>query len=296
MIDNITITGRIIKGIAGFYYVFTESGIYECKAKGLFRKEGKKPFVGDYVEIAIIDEENKLGNINEIRERKNSVIRPASANIDMAVIVMSLSKPAIKYRLLDKIILFFEYNDIDIKLLFNKVDEASSNDIENVKEQYSESGYEMLFVSAKTGEGIDELRHLLKDKTSILTGPSGVGKSSIINDICPDALMETGDISKIGRGRHTTRHSEIFIVDKDTFILDTPGFTSMDLPDIDKKRLRYFYPEFRGYEGGCKFDGCVHIKEPGCKVLDALEKGKIHIGRYEGYVDFYEELSRRNKY
>ena len=191
-------TGKIIKGIAGFYYVdIKDKGLYECKAKGLFRKEGIKPLVGDNAVIDIIDEEKKTGNIIDITERKNSIIRPACANIDLAVTVMSASKPKFKPLLMDKILIFFEYYDIDTLICFNKVDDASEEDIEAIESHFSHTGYELLYTSAKTGTGVDKLKEILKGKTSILTGPSGVGKSSLINNIFPHADMETGGMSKI---------------------------------------------------------------------------------------------------
>lgn len=290
-------TGKIIKGIAGFYYVdIKDKGLYECKAKGLFRKEGIKPLVGDNAAIDIIDEEKKTGNIIDITERKNSIIRPACANIDLAVTVMSASKPKFKPLLMDKILIFFEYYDIDTLICFNKVDDASEEDIEAIESHFSHTGYELLYTSAKTGTGVDKLKEILKGKTSILTGPSGVGKSSLINNIFPHADMETGGMSKIGRGKHTTRHSEIFEVDDDTFILDTPGFTSMDLPDINKENVAAYFPEFVRLLGKCRFDSCIHIGEPGCAVKEALANGDISQGRYDSYVRFCEDIDRKKKY
>ena len=290
-------TGKIIKGIAGFYYVdIKDKGLYECKAKGLFRKEGIKPLVGDNAVIDIIDEEKKTGNIIDITERKNSIIRPACANIDLAVTVMSASKPKFKPLLMDKILIFFEYYDIDTLICFNKVDDASEEDIEAIESHFSHAGYELLYTSAKTGTGVDKLKEILKGKTSILTGPSGVGKSSLINNIFPHADMETGGMSKIGRGKHTTRHSEIFEVDDDTFILDTPGFTSMDLPDINKENVAAYFPEFVRLLGKCRFDSCIHIGEPGCAVKEALANGDISQGRYDSYVRFCEDIDRKKKY
>lgn len=290
-------TGKIIKGIAGFYYVdIKDKGLYECKAKGLFRKEGIKPLVGDNAVIDIIDEEKKTGNIIDITERKNSIIRPACANIDLAVTVMSASKPKFKPLLMDKILIFFEYYDIDTLICFNKVDDASEEDIEAIESHFSYTGYELLYTSAKTGTGVDKLKEILKGKTSILTGPSGVGKSSLINNIFPHADMETGGMSKIGRGKHTTRHSEIFEVDDDTFILDTPGFTSMDLPDINKENVAAYFPEFVRLLGKCRFDSCIHIGEPGCAVKEALANGDISQGRYDSYVRFCEDIDRKKKY
>ena len=209
---------------------------------------------------------------------------------------MSASKPKFKPLLMDKILIFFEYYDIDTLICFNKVDDASEEDIEAIESHFSHTGYELLYTSAKTGTGVDKLKEILKGKTSILTGPSGVGKSSLINNIFPHADMETGGMSKIGRGKHTTRHSEIFEVDDDTFILDTPGFTSMDLPDINKENVAAYFPEFVRLLGKCRFDSCIHIGEPGCAVKKALANGDISQGRYDSYVRFCEDIDRKKKY
>lgn len=289
--------GKIIKGIAGFYYVYVVGkGLFECKAKGLFRKDKIKPLVGDNVSVSITDDSLKLGNIEDIEERKNSIIRPACANIDMAVIVMAISRPAPKYTLLDRIMIFFEYHDIPLALCFNKCDEAQEDDMSDIKSRYKDSGAAVLFTSATGNTGIDELKLLLKSRTSIFTGPSGVGKSSLINLLCPEAFLETGDISRIGRGKHTTRHSEIFKVDTDTFIMDTPGFTSLDVPEIEKRQLKYYFNDFKEYENKCRFDGCVHIHEPDCAVKEALARGDINRERYDSYTGIYKELETRDKF
>ena len=291
-----TYRGKIIKGIAGFYYVHVEDkGLFECKAKGLFRKEKIKPLVGDNVFISITDESFRLGNIEDIVTRKNEIIRPACANIDMAVLVMAASRPAPKFTLLDRIMVFFEYHDIPVILCFNKCDEIMEEDMVYIISRYERSGAKILFVSAMDGIGLDELKETLRDKTAILTGPSGAGKSSLINRLCPDAGLEVGDISRIGRGRHTTRHSEIFKAEEGTFIMDTPGFTSLDVPDIDELKLRYYFNEFKGHENKCRFDGCVHVHEPGCAVKEALENGMINRERYESYISMFEDLKTRRK-
>ena len=292
-----TYKGKIIKGIAGFYYVYVEDkGLFECKAKGLFRKEKIKPLAGDNVFISITDETLKTGNIEDIDVRKNEIIRPACANIDMAFIVMAASRPAPKYSLLDRIMIFFEYHEIPVALCFNKCDEINDDDLLFIKTRYEKSGAMVFFVSAKEKTGIDGLKKTMQNRTSILTGPSGVGKSSIINLLCPEADPEVGDISRIGRGKHTTRHTEIFKAGAGTYVMDTPGFSSLDVPEIDKDRLKYFFNEFKDFENKCRFDGCSHIHEPRCAVKDALEKGLINSERYESYLNIYKELEAHEKF
>ena len=285
------LTGKIIKGIAGFYYVQSEGkGLFACKAKGLFRGLGIKPLVGDVCRFRITDESDMEGNVEEILPRKNSIIRPACANIDEAVIVVSATKPAIKYMLLDKIHLFFEYYEIPVCICLNKTDEADASVINEVRARYAKSGVRLICTSAETGAGVDELKKHLSGKTVILTGPSGTGKSSLVNEMFPGAAMETGDVSKIGRGRHTTRHTELFRIAPDTYVADTPGFTSLDIPSIEPDRLKFYYNEFAPFEGKCRFDMCTHIHEPGCAVKEALEAGEIDEGRYEIYKEFYSAL------
>ena len=237
--------GKIVKGIAGFYYVHVvESGVYECKAKGIFRKDKKKPLVGDDVEIEVLSEVEKTGSIINIFERKNELIRPAVANIDQALLLFAIKDPA-----------------------------------------------------AKEEKNMETLRRMLEGKTTAIAGPSGVGKSSIINFLNPKANMETGSISrKIERGKHTTRHSELFMIGEDSYIMDTPGFSSLYVNDFEKEELKYYFPEFEPYEGQCRFNGCDHIHEPGCAVKEAVEKGKIHAVRYEDYKELYEELKNKRRY
>lgn len=289
--------GKIIKGIAGFYYVYTASGLFECKAKGIFRKEQKKPLVGDLVEMVPVDVEKMTGNITEILPRKNTLIRPASANVDQALVIFAIVKPNPNYNLLDRFLINMEEQSLPCLICFNKQDIATEEEKQELIEAYGKSGYEVLFVSGKLQEGIDTIRERLQGKTTVVAGPSGVGKSTIINALYPQANMETGEISrKIERGKHTTRHAELFALSEDTFIFDTPGFTSLSLGEMEKEELQDFYPEFAPYEKYCKFAGCSHISEPVCGVKDALEKGDISRVRYENYKVLYEEIKNRRKY
>ena len=290
--------GKIIKGIAGFYYVHVvESGLYECKAKGIFRKEKMKPLVGDVVEIDILDEIEKKGNITEIIERKNELIRPAVANIDQALVVFAVTKPKPHFNLLDRFLIMMESKEIPVVLCFNKKDIATEPEIQELKEIYEKCGYQMIFTSALEEENTEELKNLLRGKTTAIAGPSGVGKSSLINIFQPDANMETGCISeKIERGKHTTRHSELIWIEDNTYIMDTPGFSSLYTNEFEKEELKYYFTEFAEYEGLCRFLGCDHVHEPGCAVKQALDEGKIHPVRYTNYLEMYNELKEKRRY
>lgn len=290
--------GKIIKGIAGFYYVHTSLGVIECKAKGIFRNKQIKPLVGDVVEIELTDEEKRLGNIIDIFPRKNVLIRPASANVDQALVIFAIVKPSPNYNLLDRFLIMMEKQELPCIICFNKQDIASEEEKQELLEAYAKTGYEVMFVSGKMEQGIEDIRQKLKGKTTVVAGPSGVGKSTIINTLCPHANMETGEISrKIERGKHTTRHAELFALsDENTYICDTPGFTSLSLGEMEKEELQSYYPEFAEYEANCKFGGCSHISEPVCGVKEALAEGKISRVRYDNYAILYEELKSRKKY
>ena len=289
--------GKIIKGIAGFYYVqVPEIGIVECKAKGIFRKDNLTPLVGDNVELEILDAQAMTGNIISIRERKNSLIRPAVANIDQAVIIFAIAKPEPNLSLLDRFLVMMEKQDIPTVICFNKTDLDSGDSVEQYRSIYESAGYHTIFVSAKDEENINGLRKLLKGKCTAVAGPSGVGKSSIINLLQEDVRMETGIISeKLKRGKHTTRHVQLITVADDTWIMDTPGFTSLMVSDMEPEDLRHYYPEFNKLEA-CKFLSCLHLKEPGCNVKDAVENGSISRERYENYKLLYEELKAQKRY
>lgn len=290
--------GKIVKGIAGFYYVHVaESGIYECKAKGAFRNQKVKPLVGDNVRLEVLDEEQKKGNIEEILPRKNELIRPAVANIDQALVIFAAAKPKPNFNLLDRFLILMQYQKVPAVVCFNKQDMVDAEELQLLKNTYESAGYQVIFTSAAKEEGIQAVRDLLKGKTTTVAGPSGVGKSSLINLLSTEAEMETGDISrKIERGKHTTRHSELFALDENTFICDTPGFSSIYLPEMEKEELGIYFPEIAEYEPFCRFQGCAHIHEPGCGVKEALEEKKISPIRYDNYKLLYEELKDKRRY
>ena len=288
--------GKIIKGIGGFYYVYTEQGkVYECRARGVFRNQKIKPLVGDEVEIEILDEEKLAGNLVDILPRKNMLIRPAAANIDQALLLFACTNPEPNYIMLDKLMIELTRQEMPITLCFNKAD-LDYDEAKRLCKIYEKS-CKVHYISVLEHQGVDALREILQDKTTILAGPSGVGKSSLLNYLYPLAQVETGKVSKkIGRGKHTTRHCEIFCLDTNTYMVDTPGFTSVSLNDILAEDLRFYYSEFDEYEGSCRFQGCVHVHEPDCKVKEAVELGKISGKRYESYKYIWEELSSQKKY
>ena len=291
-------TGKIIKGIGGFYYVVCENGItYECKAKGVFRNRKIKPLVGDNVEIEILDEEKNLGNIEDILPRFNWLNRPAVANVDQTVIIFAVSAPAPNFNLLDRFLINMEQHEVPTVICFNKVDLEGFRQSEDICRSYTKSGYEVLFISAESGYGIDVLEAIIKGKTTVFAGPSGVGKSSTLNSLFPDANVQTGGLSeKIQRGKHTTRHSELMFVDDDTYIMDTPGFSSLYTEGIEAEDLKLYFPEITAYTGTCKFNMCNHISEPGCLVKKAVSDGRISKMRYDDYVMIYNELKEKRKW
>lgn len=287
-----------MKGIAGFYYVHDGiSGVYECKAKGIFRNKKIKPLVGDDVEFTILDEEEKTGNIVDILDRENELIRPAVANIDQAMVVFAATAPEPNLNLLDRFLVTMESQDVPVVICFNKKDLVTEEEAKRLTSIYEAAGYEVHLTNAKSGEGIEQIRGLLRGKTTVLAGPSGVGKSTITNEIQPEAEMETGTISeKIKRGKHTTRHSELFFVEADTFVMDTPGFSSMFVDNMKPEELQQFFPEFEEFIPDCRFLGCVHVGERECGVKDAVKEGSLSKERYENYRLIYEELKNKRRY
>jgi ribosome biogenesis GTPase len=287
------VKGRITRGIAGFYYVATNRGIIECRARGKFRKENIVPMVGDLVEIQLVNE--KEGYILEILPRKNQLARPPVANVDQAIIVFAVSKPEINRVLLDKMIVLSEVNHIEPVICINKVDIEKKEVVDNLVGVYKKIGYKALATSAVTGEGLDELKEYLKDKISFFAGPSGVGKSSLINSIQSNIKLKTGELSeKLGRGRHTTRSVEFLPLDFGGYVLDTPGFTALEL-DIPKEDLRNYFREFLKFQMNCRFSSCLHVNEPDCAVIEALDEGHIDRHRYISYLTLLREIKDKEK-
>ncbi len=290
--------GKIVKGIAGFYYVYTaEFGILECKAKGIFRKDGVKPLVGDDVSVDLISEKDRTGNVSEILPRRNALVRPAVANVDQAMVIFAVKSPKPNFHLLNRFLVVMEQQKVSTLICFNKKDLADDSETESLWKMYQASGYRILFASAAHEDGIGDILDCMAHKTTVVAGPSGVGKSSIINLLQQETHMETGSISeKIQRGRHTTRHSQLIPVSGDTFVLDTPGFTSLYINDTEEGELKDYFPEFAQYEGTCRFLGCLHDREPDCSVKKAVEAGKIERTRYEDYIYTLNELRSQKKY
>ena len=239
--------GKIIKGIAGFYYVYAEDGnTYECRAKGIFRKDKFKPLVGDNVDITVLDEKELEGSVTEIHKRKNSLIRPAVANVDQALVIFAMDNPKPNFMLLDRFLIMMEREGVPAVICFNKKDLATTEELEFLYETYQSCGYQVILSSALKGEGLDEIEEVLQGRTTVVAGPSGVGKSSLTNSLQEEVEMETGEISrKLKRGKHTTRHAQIIPVAQDTFLVDTPGFSSLYIENMEEQELKDYFPEFR---------------------------------------------------
>lgn len=284
--------GTIIKAISGFYYVKTDHEIIECKARGKFRYNELTPMVGDKVEISVKD--NK-GVVEKVFKRHSELIRPVVANITQAFVVFSLKNPDLNLDLLNKFLLLCEFNNLRAIVCFNKMDLVSAEEKKDAIDMVESAGYEVLFLKAKEGYGLQVIKEKLADNLSVFCGPSGVGKSTILNNIVGREVMLTGEISaKVGRGKHTTRHSELIDVENG-FVVDTPGFSSLDLDFIPKEKIQYCFPEFSDYINECRFTGCLHYKEPNCAIKEAVSQNIINAKRYEFYVKTLEEtLDRRS--
>lgn len=288
--------GLIIKGIGGFYYVKTDNGIIEAKGRGIFKKDGITLRTGDVVDIELMAEDDSKGVINKIYPRKNCFVRPPIANVDLLVIVFAAKNPRPNFPVIDKFLINAQINKIEPVICINKKDLVSDDEFREISDIYN-SVYNVIGVSTKTGEGMDEFLSVIKGQKTALAGPSGAGKSSIINYLHPAANMETGEVSKkTMRGKHTTRHVEIFELKGESMLFDTPGFTSFELPDMDEGSIKEYYPEFREFDSLCKYDNCNHISEPDCKVVKAVSEGRINKLRYEAYVSNYNEMKKRKKY
>ncbi len=297
MNNNFMIQGIIIKGVGGNYYVDTDGGIIECRARGLFRNQNIKPLVGDYVLIRLTEEDNRCGYIEEIQERKNEMKRPPVSNIDQIIIVFAVKNPEPSFLLLDKLLIASEINNLNPIICFNKVDLVDENCISKYKGIYKNTGYKMIFTSMYNSDLLNEFEDILKDKVTLFSGPSGVGKSSLMNTIDNGFELKTGEISdKLKRGKHTTRHAEIYKLGFGGFVVDTPGFSSFDINEIEFDELTGFYPEIKKYSDNCRFSNCIHNKEPNCGVKKAVEDEQISDIRYKNYIKLLEEIKSNKPY
>lgn len=289
--------GKIIKGIAGFYSVHVPGkGVYECKARGILRKHKIRPLIGDNVEVAQVDETKKAGNVSTILERTNHLTRPTVANLDQVMIVFAVHRPVPNFHLLDRFLVMAEANNIDALICFNKTDLVPGEQVQDMLKRYQKTGYQVLPTSSAAGRGIDELKASLYGKTTVFAGPSGVGKSSLLNLIQDDVVLETGKVSeKYGRGKHTTRHVELFCFHDDSYVVDTPGFSSLIMDEVGADQLKYCFSEFATYEPYCKFNGCNHLNEPQCGIKKAVTDGNIAESRYQSYTQLMEELHGNRK-
>ena len=289
--------GRIVKAIAGFYYVQSEEGLFACRAKGIFRKDGVKPLVGDNVLFDVVSYDDKEGNVTAVEPSKNRLIRPEVANVDQIFLIFAGTVPQPNYEMLNRYLVTVHDYDIPVCLIVNKTDLCSDEVTEEIRKNYEHAPYRLFFVSAKTGEGMKELEEQLKDRVTVLAGPSGVGKSSLVNVLCKEERMETGALSeRIDRGKNTTRHAELFALDPNTFICDTPGFTAIDVAGIEPENLILYFDELVPYSLKCRYTNCAHMKEKDCAVKQAVRDGLVSRSRYLTYRSVYTLLEESKKY
>ena len=283
-------TGRIVRSISGFYDVQTPLGLVNCRARGILRKDGQSPMTGDMVEITV---ERGKGMVERILPRRNRFVRPAVANLDALVVFAANVNPVTEPFLIDRVAAIAGDQEVPVYLCINKCDLDPALDLNKI---YSNAGFRVIRASAETGEGVEELRQLLRGKLTAFTGNSGVGKSSMLNRLCPELALPTGEVSeKLGRGRHTTRHVELYTLEEGTYVADTPGFSSFDTDQMDvilKENLQYAFPDFGPYIGKCQFHDCSHRQEPGCAVTAALREGLVEQTRYDSYLRLYEKASQ----
>ncbi len=291
------LTGRIIKAVAGFYYVdVSGEGIFQCRAKGAFRRKGNSPLVGDIVDISLTQTQDVEGNVEEIHPRRSVLHRPTVANVDQALVVFALKDPDPSRILLDRILISLAKEELPAIICFNKSDITEDDAERELTQIYESCGYRVIVTSALKGEGVDTVCDALKGKLTTVCGPSGAGKSSLINCLQAHVVMETGAVSeKIGRGKQTTRHIQLVAVDENSYIIDTPGFGTIEPPDMKARELENFFPEMAEAIGGCRFRGCAHMDEPDCEVKRLVGEEKIAESRYKSYRTLYEELAEREK-
>ncbi|SMP46911.1 ribosome small subunit-dependent GTPase A [Anoxynatronum buryatiense] len=291
------IKGRIVKAISGFFYVQTNEGVITCKGRGILKKKEVTPLVGDEVEVTVTQHEVSEGMLELIYRRHNELIRPPVANVDQVLVVFAHQKPAPNFVLLDRILVMAESQQLPVIICFNKMDMNSSQEDEKLMKAYKQAGYQVLHVSAATGEGLSTLKSSLQAHTTALAGTSGVGKSTLINSLFPGFSLETGKLSvRINRGKHTTRHSELFQVNDETWLMDTPGFSTLTVDYLEKEEVRHYFREIEAVQEKCRFSSCLHLEEPGCFVKEAVNIGDIHSNRYQNYKQIIEEIRQNRRY